>query len=102
MKVIKYGPGYELNTHQCMWCRSEIEYTNNDIKFEKYFDDLCGGESKHWDGTYHCIVVQRKVLKCPVCSEKIILRDDQCYLEPIKPPSQEPPKKKRWFARKEN
>ena len=73
MKVINYGPGYEPKTHKCIWCNSEFEYENKEVKHEKYYLDLDGKYSIRWDGTYDCVVIQREVLKCPVCLEKIIL-----------------------------
>ena len=101
MRVIKYGPGYEPKTHKCIWCNSEIEYTKDDIKSQTFYDDLCGYQHEYWNGTYYCVVVQREILQCPVCSKTIILKDDECYLEPIKTIIEEPPKKRKWFSRKE-
>jgi DNA-directed RNA polymerase subunit RPC12/RpoP len=104
MKVINYGPGYEPDTMVCEQCKSEMEYTKDDVRKNDFYIDLCGFRHNWWDGKTFCYYEHEEYLHCPVCSHKIIFKIESC---PIQPPVQltptkEEPKKRKWFSRKEN
>lgn len=55
MKVIKYGPGWKPHTLTCSSCKSELEYTDYDIR----------GNTRS-DYTYNLYGLIHYVM-CPVC-----------------------------------
>lgn len=94
MKVLKYGDGH-LHTTICEECKSELEYSTNDIDtiisdHETHLDD---GIIERWQKSY---------IVCPVCKHHIEL-GAQKILEYIHKPITltpiQPAKKKRWWQK---
>ena len=67
MKVIKYGPGWKPQTLTCKSCKSELEYTDFDVKVNYRSDYMC-----HTVGSMHYVM-------CPVCGLQNILKEVDYY-----------------------
>lgn len=73
MKVIKYGEGYEPRIVTCGHCKSELEYTREDLRTDNYYykqrdDDKIVISS---DCIYDGVQVIAYNLECPVCDNNI-------------------------------
>lgn len=73
MKVIKYGEGYEPKIVTCEHCKSELEYTREDLRTGNYYykqrDD--GKIVVSSDCINDGVQVVTYNLECPVCSYNI-------------------------------
>jgi hypothetical protein len=67
MKIIKYGPGWKPQTLTCSSCKSELEYTDADIKVSYSSDYTC-----HTIGSKSYVI-------CPVCGLHNILKEVDYY-----------------------
>lgn len=63
MKVINYGPGWEPKILTCGSCKSELEYTDLDIKSNTYSDYEC------------CPVGTKDYVVCPVCGMHNVIKE---------------------------
>ena len=67
MKVIKYGPGWKPHTLTCDSCKSELEYTDIDIKVDTHCDYMFNPV-----GSTHYII-------CPICGLYNIIKKEFEY-----------------------
>jgi hypothetical protein len=89
MKVINYGPKYKPSTLICTSCQSELEYDMRDIEFRTHrVIERATLKPKQIVGSY---------VDCPVCSHMNVLEEKEFPYT-----LEEPPKKRKWFSRKEN
>ncbi len=65
MRVIKYGPGYEPEIIICSECKSELEYTKQDVEIS-----VCR------DYEYEPRVISHYVI-CPVCGLPVDVKEKE-------------------------